>query len=114
MLCGRWLAISPKAQGMGIGKKMLDKILQHYPESIGIEVYAKTYNYKSVEFYDKCCSMTTVKKFDFSEPEDGQAIARHAKKWLSDTTTLYLPDYESFGADENNSNNSWVGFYKHR
>lgn len=63
----RYLSISPPFNRIGLGQALLTELSEHYPDSLGIDLYARQDNKGALAFYEKC-GFTKFKKFDFHEP----------------------------------------------
>lgn len=63
----RFINISPTFHRLGLGQIILEEISKHYPEAIGLELYARKDNYSAIGFY-KRCGFQKYRQFDFKEP----------------------------------------------
>lgn len=91
----RWVTVEPSFQREGLGKIILDKISQRYPDAIGMELYTRKVNSSNV-FY-KNCGFHEATNFEFGKP----VIT------LKNAKGLYFPE-----DDATNSPNAFIAFHK--
>ena len=94
----RWVTVSPLCQRQGIGEKMLNAVIKHFPDNLGIELYTRVANTGSQTFYRRF-GCTPVKKINFLEPDDKKLIPHFMNQWLilsNKKNVLYPPKDEAF------------------
>lgn len=106
----RWATISPSFQRQGIGEKMFNAVNKHFPDNLGMELYTRTANTGSQNFYQKY-GCQPVTQLDFSEPSDEKSIPGFIKQWLHGyhRNILYPPKDEAFLAEDAHA---FIGFVK--
>ncbi|MBS0351380.1 MAG: hypothetical protein JSR33_09380 [Proteobacteria bacterium] len=90
---------------------MLNAVIKHFPDNLGIELYTRVANTGSQTFYTKY-GCTPVKKINFLEPDDEKLIPHFMQQWLNlnnKKTVLYPPKDEEF-CPENSK--AFIGFSK--
>ena len=75
----RWVTVSPACQRQGIGEKMLNAVLKHFPDNLGLELYTRVANKGSQTFY-KTQGCEPVTQINFLEPDDQKLIPHFMKQ----------------------------------
>lgn len=63
----RFINIAPSFNRLGLAKIILAEVSKHYPESLGLELYARKDNLSALAFYNNC-GFQKFEQFDFKEP----------------------------------------------